>query len=107
MRHGFLRRVDGTIEVFDLLNATNTWPVAINERRQIAGYYADVSSALHGFLREADGHVKRFDVPNSTSTVPTAMNERSEITGVFTDSDGKQHGFVTRAPRSYRDQQDF
>ena len=94
--HGFLRQPDGTISTFDPADSISTYPVAMNARGQISGYYSDMSLAYHGFLREKDGSIVTFDVPDSTNTYPTSMNAAGQITGWYSDANGVVHGFVRK-----------
>jgi hypothetical protein len=93
--HGFLRKVDGTIVLFDAPNAISTQPTGINPRGNIAGVYFDASDIAHGFLRDKHGTITTFDVPNAINTYPTGMNPRGDITGWYSDAGGV-HGFVFR-----------
>ena len=50
--HGFLRKRNGNIEIFEAPGANNgIFPRDINDVGQIVGYYQDPNFVLHGFLR--------------------------------------------------------
>lgn len=97
--HGFVRAADGAITTFDVLNATNTLPVAINLNGFIAGNYkiADLG-VQRGFLRTPDGTITTFGVPgavlNGTSVV--GIDLKGRIAGYFVDSNSVFHGFVRK-----------
>ena len=68
--HGFLRKTDGSILVFDAPGAdTNegdfngTFPAGGNDAGLIAGYYIDTNNVSHGFLRSPNGSLTKFDPP--------------------------------------------
>jgi hypothetical protein len=55
--HGFLRTPAGKVTTFDVPGAdltpgdyNGTFPVSINDRGEIAGYYWDINNVIHGFL---------------------------------------------------------
>ncbi len=90
---GFLRKPDGRIKSFTVLNATSTYPTAINARGQIAGYWDD-STSVHGFVRDPDGYITTIDVPSARSTSIVGIDARGRVAGSFYDIDGHSHGFV-------------
>ena len=70
--HGFLRKADGSIVVFDAPGAdttegdfNGTFPAGINDAGLIAGYYIDSSNVSHGFLRSPNGSFTTFDPPGA------------------------------------------
>ena len=93
---GFLRQANGSITTFNPLNATDTFPVAINLTGTITGDYldTDVSYQSHGFVRNPNGSITSFDVPNASDTHPVAIDSKGEIAGYYTDTNNTQHGFV-------------
>jgi len=64
--HGFLLE-DGIFTTVDYPGAMATYGIAINERGDIAGYYADASAVSHGFVRH-DGVFTTIDPPGALST---------------------------------------
>ena len=98
--HGFLREADGSITSFDVLNATDTLPVAINSKGQIAGDYLIRNQAVQrGFLRDKDGTITTFDVPGATpnGNIIVAIDSKGEIAGIYQDNDLNYHGFMRKA----------
>jgi probable HAF family extracellular repeat protein len=47
--HGYVREVDGTFGAIDVPGATDTWPLGINAKNEIVGYYL-ANLQYHGFL---------------------------------------------------------
>jgi hypothetical protein len=79
-----------------------TYPLAINERGTITGYYLTSAGATSGFVRDEDGQVTPFNVPGSVLTEPVSINTAGEITGFFepassTPSFPMAEGFVRSA----------
>jgi len=65
--HGFIRRRDGTITVFDAPEAgigiyQGTYAASINWEGTITGYVLDSNYVAHGFVRSRDGYFSNFDV---------------------------------------------
>jgi hypothetical protein len=53
----------GRYTAFEVAGAvTQTFPIGINDRGQIVGYYDD-ADGLHGFLRQKDGRFRTIDFP--------------------------------------------
>lgn len=94
--HGFLRGRHGRLTMFDVPNAIETRPKAINAIGKIAGSYEDVNLVLHGFLRRPDGKFITFDPPGSVSTQVSAINIIGEITGFYATAGGMYHGFLRK-----------
>jgi hypothetical protein len=121
--HGFIYD-SGAVTPLDVPGATVTFPVAINNRGDIAGYYF-AGLDVHGFVYDkgafainkrgeiagqyaaSDNHVHGFvydngtfttvDEPGSGDTFPVAINNRGEVAGGFTTSDLSSHGaFIAR-----------
>jgi uncharacterized membrane protein len=90
---GFVRQPDGSITSFTVLNATGTYPTAINARGQVAGSWDD-STSNHGFLRDPDGTITTIDAPGARSTSVFGIDARGRVAGSFYDIDGFSHGFV-------------
>jgi hypothetical protein len=62
---GFIRKADGTITKFVVPNSTVTYPNAINNNGEIAGYFIDTNHNDHGFLRTSSGTITVIDAPGS------------------------------------------
>ncbi|HTT99150.1 MAG TPA: hypothetical protein VMF58_13960 [Rhizomicrobium sp.] len=88
-----------TLVTFDAPGSGNlgTYPMAINGKSVITGYYSDANHVNHGFVGTATGSITTFDAPDATTngydgTVASAINASGVITGHYTNN--KQHGFV-------------
>jgi probable HAF family extracellular repeat protein len=102
---GFLREPNGKITRIDVPGALpSTSPFSINNRGQIAGWYADAGTRLtpdgaipphtvHGFLLD-HGRYRTLDAPRSLLTQAYGINERGQIVGVYYDTTGTPHGFL-------------
>jgi YD repeat-containing protein len=90
---GFIRKPDGDITSFTVLNALGTYPEAINARGQVAGNWDD-STSIHGFVRDRDGKITTIDAPGAQSTSVVGIDARGQVAGNFYDPAGKSHGFV-------------
>jgi hypothetical protein len=87
----------GRYTAFEVAGAvTQTFPVGINDRGQIVGYYDD-ASGLHGFLRQKDGRFSRIDFPGARATEALKINNRGQIVGVYseTGASGLRTGVVS------------
>src|ERR1035437_2781882 len=76
-----------------------TFPTAINEHGEIAGYCIDSIAVAHGFVRDARGHITVFDAPGAGSrqrqgTFVSDINNAGTIVGYYIDSNRLHHGFV-------------
>jgi hypothetical protein len=102
--HGFLRNVDGSIAKIDVLNATSTFPIAINDKGQVAGDY-DIPDLLvqRGFLREADGTITTFNVPGAVTNgnMITGIDSKGRVAGYYQDTNGVEHAFVRKTDGSF------
>ena len=90
--HAFLRH-DGVYSQADLPDGM-TVPLSINDRREIAGEFADVPGTVgHGYLRWASGAFRTFDAPEAPadSTFFISINNRNEVLGEYYLSDGYQN----------------
>ena len=98
---GFLRRRDGSVTSFTVLNATSTFPTAINLRGEIAGYWSD-SITNHGFVRNAGGRITTIDFPGAESTTVSGIDLRGRVAGSFYDAGGFSHGFIREVNGAFR-----
>ena len=62
---------------------TLTFPIGINDRGQIVGYYDD-AGGMHGFLRQKTGGFSRID-PGCRATEALKINNRGQIVGIYVD----------------------
>jgi len=118
LAHGFLRDCDwerrekeceeggGIITTFDAPGAgtdpgLGTFPIAINQRGEITGYYEGAGYWSHGFLRARDGSITTFDVPGGGpggGTTPAGINAAGEVTGYFLNNVTLAFDGFVRAP---------
>lgn len=86
---GFVRRLNGEIEIFDATaGGTDTDPVDINDRGEVAG---------DGFLRDSGGRITLFNAPGALpgQTLASGINARGSIAGRFMDHTlPLEHGYV-------------
>jgi probable HAF family extracellular repeat protein len=97
--HAFLRR-DGVYGQADLSGGV-TYPLSINDRREIVGEFVDVPQTVgHGYLERMNGDSRTFDAPGapSDSTFFISINNRNEILGEYYPAGGYQN-FVLAAGR--------
>lgn len=94
-REGFVRDRTGLMTVFDAGTDTPlaAYPVGINNRGTITGYYFDTQSGTtRGFVRDSKGRISVFDADASASqTSPAGINDSDEIVGDFSDATGSHH----------------
>jgi len=115
--HGFFRSAaNGTITALDDPNAPTTttsrgtFPIAINDNGQIAGFYttgSGASSLYHGFLYSVSSkNYTEIDEPSAGTggsikpkegTIPFAINASGAVTGYYVDSSSNTHGFIYSA----------
>ena len=90
-QEGFVRDRKGVMTVFDAGGSgpgPRAYPVGINNRGDITGYFYDSqSNATRGFLRDSKGNITVFD------GMPAAINDADEIAGDFSDATG-DHNFL-------------
>jgi len=72
---------------------STTSPSCINDKNEIAGYYADSSGVYHGLLKE-HGTYTTVDFPGAADTFPDGINNRGTIQGEIIDTAGAADGFV-------------
>jgi len=70
-----------------------TSPSGLNDKGQVAGYFADASGAYHGFLKEY-GTYTIIDVPEAPYTFLDGLNNSGIIQGQIYDVAGAAEGFV-------------
>ncbi len=106
--HGFLRTAEGTYKTVDApasTGATDTVPNRINDRREIAGYYATraitvtelltqlLPGAIHGFVMSA-GNFTTLDYPGVSGYSATfSINSSGVVVGDHGDA-GTEHGYI-------------
>jgi probable HAF family extracellular repeat protein len=74
-------------------DAPRTFPLAINDKGQIAGFYTDSAFIDHGFFFWR-GRFMTIDIPNSVRTQIHGMNDQGDIVGIYRDAaTGITHAF--------------
>src|SRR5262249_15630586 len=75
-----------SITSFDPPGSILTWPLGINDRGTITGYYLDgVAYQYHGFIRDARGTITSFDPLGSINTYTSGINNAGMVTGYYFD----------------------
>src|SRR5262249_17860545 len=82
-----------TIITFDVPLAKDTFPLGINPKGDIVGWYYDASFNAHGFLL-SNGTLATIDVPKSTSTTLFRINPQGDIVGQYSLTNVEKHGFL-------------
>src|SRR5262245_45977669 len=90
--HGFLLD-SGTFTTIDVPGASSTFAEAMNDMRQIVGFFKDITGVSHGFLWDR-GRFTVIDAPGATTTSASAINALGQIIGSFVDATGVSHGFL-------------
>jgi len=100
--HGYIKKQTGDFQLIDFpgLSVPCTGPRWINERGDIVGLFATVSTVgecfanppTHGFLLRQGKYVA-IDFPGSTSTAVLGINDDGVIVGTYSDEQGIDHGF--------------
>jgi hypothetical protein len=83
---GFVRRKNGIFETFEVPSSNATFPIAINNKGEIAGSYSASGQAdEHVFLRHANGTVVNVDVQEGPklSAKATGMNNKGDVVGYY------------------------
>ena len=90
--HGFLLD-SGTFTTIDVPGASATFADAINNTRQIVGFFVDSNGVAHGFLWE-QGRITVIDIPGATRVFGWKINTAGQTIGSFEDANGVAHGFL-------------
>jgi hypothetical protein len=75
----------GTLTKLDCPQAPSTWR-AINNQRQIVGYYLDSQNNSHGLLTE-NSSCLQIDYPGTNVTVVNSINDRGVVLGDYVQGD--------------------
>ena len=91
-----------TFQKFEYPGATISFPIGINNLRQIVGFWYDNNFVPHGYVWTA-GKFTTIDYPSTpaapvTGTITPGINDRGDIVGLYFDANGYQHGFTFRRP---------
>lgn len=92
--HGVLRQGHDHDTPIDVAGARETYPLGINDRDEIVGYWDTDPNQTHGFYRNADGQFAMIDVPSASATAAFEINDEGQIVGYYIDAAGDIHGFI-------------
>jgi hypothetical protein len=70
-----------------------TYPASINDKGQIAGYYADSSGVVHGFRKEGSTYTT-VDAPGADDTFVFGIDNGGSVVGEWYDAAYAVQGFV-------------
>lgn len=89
-QHGFLLDRRGRITEIKVRGGQFTFPLGINDRRQVVGFTSDAGPDgaainIHGFafLEGVDGPLTRINVPGAPQTAALGINDRGQIAGAY------------------------
>jgi len=78
-----VRTTDGTITTFDPKNSQGVWPLRVNKKGAIIGYYEDANFNIYGFFRKPSGKVISLD--KQGIKFADGINNRGDICGSLQD----------------------
>jgi len=84
-------------KVFLYPGAVESYPLGINENRDIAGFFMDKAGSMHGYLY-SNGIFTPVDYPGALGTFAGGINDRGDISGTYVDTKGFQHGYIRMIP---------
>ena len=90
--HGYFRVHAGFSE-FDLPDATNTIPLAINNANDFAGTAVLTDGSQPGFV-SLNGSVTYVAVPDGVATLAYSLNASDQVVGYYLDAAGLTHGYL-------------
>jgi uncharacterized membrane protein len=92
-QHGFRLDRHGRITEINVDGRQFTFPLGINDRRQVVGYTSDPGTGgagtnIHGFafLQGLNGPVTSVDFPGAPQTAALGINDRGQIVGAYENS---------------------
>jgi hypothetical protein len=71
---------------FNMPGAIQTWPVSINDNREVVGDWFDANGVGHGFYWNANAGFSDVDVAGDTAMGLIGINNQSAILGVWGDA---------------------
>jgi hypothetical protein len=94
---GFIAPRQGTPITFKIPEpaATNLVVGAINNAREVVGYYTTGRGVLAGFVRQPDGRIVTLAVPGAIDVQAYGINDCGIVVGTFDDG-STAHGFYGR-----------
>jgi hypothetical protein len=81
----------------DFPGAPVNYPLSINMKREIAGYYVDSTGVSHGYVYR-NGNFTEIKFPGAFITIAGGINERGDVSGTYLDQQGFQHGYLRTMP---------
>lgn len=100
--HGYVYSIfGGRFRPVMVPGAASVTAAGINNRGDVAGFFASAAGATDGFLRTAGGHVTTLAFPGASMTQATGVNDLDEVVGNYQVGSGGSavtHGF-TWSPR--------
>jgi hypothetical protein len=83
-------------------NSIVSFPLGINNKRQIAGFFVDFQGLTHGYVYK-HGQFTTIDHPLTPMTpaggaFTGGINDRGDLAGGYFDKDGFLHGFLMSRP---------
>lgn len=100
--HGILRQGRNHDTPIDVAGARETYPLGINDKDEVVGYWDTDPNQTHGFYRSADGQIATIDVPSAYASAVFEINDEDQIVGYYVDTAGGIHGF-TQARGQFHD----
>lgn len=92
-RHGFIRRPDGSVELFERAGADGTLAVDINNNGVVVGNY--IENGLFRAFKYESGVLTDIVPPNSSAAIASGINDSGQIVGFFDDaSSGQRLGYL-------------
>ena len=92
--------VDGTLHTLNpngpVGQSTQSFALSINNRGDIAGYFADAAGANHGYVYHRDGALEIIDYPGGFNSLAYGINDHGTLIGVYNDAGGTSHAFLRR-----------
>ena len=90
--HGYFR-VHAEFTEFDLADATNTIPLALNNANDFAGTAVLTDGSQPAFV-SLGGNVTLFSIPDATATLAYSLNASDQSAGYYVDAAGLTHGYL-------------
>ena len=93
--HSFLRDTSGTVTLFDMTGAVDTYASSLNDSGVIVGVW-DNNTSIEGFQRNAAGKLTNISIfgRHNRATRALGINNSGRIAGSYQDANTTYHGFV-------------
>jgi len=95
--HGFMSYQGQGFDSIEipLAGATGTWPLSINNKREIVGVYADATAFRRGFILR-EGSFATFILPHTQFNSIEWITDKGQLSGSYVDEDGKPHAYIAK-----------